>query len=89
MKMHNWIFKNGSSLEIATELARLTSYPAERLAEAAAHIAVFKPHDIRIAMGNRVWADGSVTEVDSEEPAARLEVWMSTELGDQVITVDV
>jgi hypothetical protein len=89
MKMHNWIFKNGSALEIAQELSRLTRYSPERLAEAAAFIASFRPSDIRFALGSAVWADGTFTEVDCEEPAARLEVWMSTEFGDHMITVDI
>lgn len=89
MKMHKWIFKNGSALDIAYELARLTKYPAERFAEAAAFIASFRPEDIRFALGSQVWSDGVFTDVDCEEPSARLEVWMSTELGDHLITVDI
>jgi len=89
MKMHNWIFKNGSSHDIVMELARLTKYSPDRLVEAAAHIAIFRPNEIQIALGNQVWCDGILREVDCEEPSARLEVWLSTDVGDHVITVDI
>lgn len=88
MKMHNWIFKNGSTLDIAYELARLTNYSPEHLAEAAAFISSFRPHDVRFALGSKVWDNGKFTDVDCEEPAAQLEVWMSTEFGDHMITVN-
>lgn len=89
MKMHNWIFKNGSALDIAHELSRLTKYPPERLVEAAAFIASYRPSDIRFALGSAVWSNGAFTECDADEAAARLEVWMSTEFGDHMITVDI
>jgi hypothetical protein len=88
MKMHNWIFRNGSSLDIAYELARLTNYLPERLIEVAAFIVSFRPHDVRFALGPNVWTNGSLETVDCVEPAPRLEVWMSTEFGDHVMTVD-
>jgi hypothetical protein len=88
MKMHNWIFKNGEAIEIAQELARLTKFAPERLVEAAAFIASFRPDDIRFAIGSSVWSNGTWTQVDCEEPLARLEVWTSTEFGDHVITVE-
>lgn len=89
MKMHNWIFKHGTSFDIVNELSRITNCPAEPLVEAAAFIANYRPIDVRLALGNAVWANGVFSNVDSDEPCSRLEVWMSTEYGDHLITVDI
>lgn len=87
MKMHNWIFKNGTILEVALELARLTNLPPERLVEPAAFISAFRPHDIRFAIGNTLWHNGQLSSVDTSEFGSEIEFWMSTEYGDHIIPV--
>lgn len=88
MKMHNWIFRNGTALDITFELSRLTAQPPERLVEAAAFIEAFRPHDVRFATGDKVWSNGQFTATETTPDGNAIEIWMSTEFGDHIIPVN-